>query len=144
IRSAPANLKCCASWPKVSRTRPSGPNSSFRSAPSNGTSTASTTNSMSATEPRLSPALGSVICSNRLNAATESGRGGLRRAEQPDDQKNRSDQEVDNIIRRQILAPCHSVGLDDLRDYIRGDEPANPQEQIDHAKDLAESARRGV
>src|SRR5215510_13510059 len=99
---------------------------------------------MSVIAPRLSPAPGSVMCSNELNAAILSGLGGLRRAKQPDDQKNRSDQEVDNIIRRQILAPRHSVGLDDLCDYIRGDEPANPQEQIDHAKDLAEGARRGV
>src|SRR5262245_30622078 len=144
MRSAPANLMCCASWPKASRMRPSAPNSSFRSAPSNGTSTASTTNSMSATAPRLSPAPGSVICSNKLNAATESGRGWLRRAEQPDDQKNRSEQEMDNIIRRQILSPRRSVGLDDVRDYIRGEEPANPQEHIDRAKDLAEGARRGI
>src|SRR6266511_2453264 len=109
--------------------------SSTRSAPAN---------SMSATAPRPSPAPGSVICSNELNAATESGRGGLRRAKQTDDQKNRSEQEMDNIIRRQILASRRIVGLDDVRDYSGGDEPANPQEQIDRAKDLAEGARRGV
>jgi hypothetical protein len=85
-----------------------------------------------------------LVAEGLSNEATESGRGGLRRAKQPDDQKNRSDQEMDNIIRRQILAPHLSVGLDDVRDYIRADEPANPQEQIDYAKDLAEGARRGV
>src|SRR5262245_31948336 len=99
---------------------------------------------MSATAPRPSPAPAGVNCFDELNAATESGRIGLRRAKQSYDKKNRSDQEMDNIIRHQILGPRLSVGLDDLRDYIRGGEPANPQEQIDHAKDLAEGARRGV
>src|SRR5262249_55518035 len=99
---------------------------------------------MSVIAPRLSPAPGSVICSNELNAAIESGRGGLRRAGAPDDQENRPEQEMDNIIRRQIISPRRSVGLDDVRDYARGEEPANPQEHIDRAKDLAEGARRGV
>src|SRR5262245_3246616 len=101
---------------------------------------ASTTNSTSVIALRPSPAPGNVICSK----SSESGRGGLRRAKQSDDQKNRSDQDMYNIIRPQILDPRRSVGLDDVRDYIRGDEPTNPQEQIDRAKDLAEGARRGV